>query len=153
MRGVPRQDFPAEFFWEGIDGTRIASFYLPHSYALIYGSPHDAAGISYVGNQAVRRIGAQRARAGRVGLAGPDVAEPEEHLMARIDEFNRDPQAPFTMRMAVPAEFEKAVAGRTDRPVWKGELNPIFQGIYSSRIELKEWMRVMERAVADGRKA
>ncbi len=32
------------------------------------------------------------------------------------------------MRMAVPADFEAAIAGRTDRPVWKGELNPIFQG-------------------------
>jgi len=29
--------------------------------------------------------------------------------------------------------------------VFRGELNPIFQGTYSSRIELKAWMRVMER--------
>jgi hypothetical protein len=37
------------------------------------------------------------------------------------------------------------VARRPDRPVFKGELNPIFQGTYSSRIELKVWMRTMEQ--------
>jgi alpha-mannosidase len=152
VRGVPRQDFPSEFFWEGIDGTRIASFYLPHSYALTYGSPHDTAAFR---NWAIKRFELLTPNAhgpDRVGLAGPDVADPEDHLIARIDEFNRDPQAPFTMRMAVPADFEKAVAGRTDLPVWKGELNPIFQGIYSSRIELKVWMRVMEERLLTAEK-
>ncbi len=56
------------------------------------------------------------------------------------------------MRMAVPADFEKVVAGRSDRPVWKGELNPIFQGTYSSRIELKQWMRVMEERLLTAEK-
>ena len=88
----------------------------------------------------------------RVGLSGPDVAEPEEQLAPRVEEFNRDPKAPFAMRMAVPADFEAAIAGRTDRPVWKGELNPIFQGIYSSRIELKAWMRLMEQRLLTAEK-
>ncbi len=56
------------------------------------------------------------------------------------------------MRMAVPADFEAAIAGRTDRPVFKGEFNPIFQGIYSSRIELKAWMRLMERQLLTAEK-
>ncbi len=54
--------------------------------------------------------------------------------------------------MAVPADFEAVVARRTDRTVFKGELNPIFQGIYSSRIELKNWMRVMERQLLTAEK-
>ena len=152
VRGVPRQDFPAEFFWEGIDGTRIASFYLPHSYALTYGSPRDAGAFRTWAIKQFELLTPNVHGPDRVGLAGPDVAEPEDHLVARIEEFNRDPQAPFTMRMGVPADFEKAVAGRTDRPIWKGELNPIFQGIYSSRIELKEWMRVMEERLLTAEK-
>src|SRR5579884_4029303 len=39
FRGVPRQDFPSEFMWEGIDGTRIPAFWLPQGYGLFYGSP------------------------------------------------------------------------------------------------------------------
>ena len=131
---MPRQDFPAEFFWEEIDGTRIASFYLPHSYALTYGSPRDARAFRSWAIKQFELLTPNVHGSDRVGLAGPDVAEPEDHLVARIEEFNRDPQAPFTMRMAVPADFEKAVAGRSDRPNWKGELNPIFR-TYSSRIE------------------
>jgi alpha-mannosidase len=144
VRGVPRQDFPSEFFWEGIDGTRIASIYLPHSYALMYGSPNDAPGFKAFAQARFDMLTPNSHGPDRVGLSGPDVVEPEEQLAPRVEEFNRDPKAPFAMRMAVPADFEAAIAGRTDRPVFKGELNPIFQGIYSSRIELKAWMRIME---------
>ncbi len=80
----------------------------------------------------------------RVGLAGVDVSAPEEHLAERVAEFNRGGKAPFALRLAVPAEYEAAIAQGAERPVWKGELNPIFQGIYSSRIELKGWMRTIE---------
>ena len=64
VRGVPAQDHPAEFLWEGIDGTRIASFYLPHSYAILYGAPRDAAGVSIVGDPAVQFPVAECSRAG-----------------------------------------------------------------------------------------
>ena len=52
---------------------------------------------------------------------------------------------PFTLRIGVPTDFEAAVAKRTDLPVITGERNPLFQGIYSSRIELKQRMRDTER--------
>jgi alpha-mannosidase len=152
VRGVPRQDFPSEFFWEGIDGTRIASIYLPHSYAIMYGSPNDKAKFRAFAQSRFDALSPNSHGLDRVGLSGPDVAEPEEQLAPRVEEFNRDPTAPFAMRMAVPADFEAAIAGRTDRPVFKGELNPIFQGIYSSRIELKVWMRLMEQKLLTAEK-
>jgi alpha-mannosidase len=152
VRGVPRQDFPSEFFWEGIDGTRISSIYLPHSYALMYGSPNETAGFKAFAEARFNMLSPNSRGPDRVGLSGPDVVEPEEQLAPRVEEFNRDPKAPFAMRMAVPADFEAAIAKRTDRPVFKGELNPIFQGIYSSRIELKAWMRAMERELLNAEK-
>jgi alpha-mannosidase len=152
VRGVPRQDFPSEFFWEGIDGTKIASIYLPYSYAIMYGSPNDTAKFKAFAQSRFNMLSPNSHGPDRVGLSGPDVALPEEQLAPRVEEFNRDPQAPFAMRMAVPADFEAAIAGRTDRPVFKGELNPIFQGIYSSRIELKAWMRLMERLLLTAEK-
>ena len=81
----------------------------------------------------------------RVGQSGADVSEPEEHLVPNVEAFNKDPKRPFTIKVAVPAEFEAVASRRADRTVFKGELNPIFQGIYSSRIELKGWMRTIER--------
>jgi alpha-mannosidase len=151
VRGVPRQEHPAEFLWEGIDGTRIPSFYLPHSYAILYGAPHDAPAFRKWAIDRFHLLDANVQGHDRVGLTGPDVSEPEEHLVARVEEFNRDATAPFVMRMAVPADYERAVAGR-NLPVFKGELNPIFQGIYSSRIELKAWMRLLEQKLLTAEK-
>ena len=45
FRGVPRQDFPSEFIWEGIDGTRIDAYWLPHGYGLVYPNAEGPAGI------------------------------------------------------------------------------------------------------------
>ena len=79
-----------------------------------------------------------------VGLAGADVSEPEEHIPALVEEFNRKGDAPFQLRIGVPSEFETVVAQRGQQRVITGELNPIFQGIYSSRIEVKQWIRSLE---------
>ena len=126
---------------------------MPHSYAILYGAPKRCSRRFERGRSTGSTCLTPNAHGpDRVGLTGPDVSEPEDHLTARVEEFNRDPKAPFVMRMAVPADYEAVVAGRTDRPVFKGELNPIFQGIYSSRIELKAWMRLMERQLLTAEK-
>ena len=155
FRGVPRQNHPSEFFWEGIDGTqdpRVLACRM--ATALMYGSPNEARRVcAFVNDADSTRSIPTRSGPDRVGLAGADVSEPEEHLAARVEEFNRDPKAPFELRLAVPADFEAVISRRADRPVFKGELNPIFQGIYSSRIELKTWMRLTERQLLDRREA
>ncbi len=152
VRGVTHQNHASEFFWEGIDGTRITAIYLPHSYGLMYGSPNDTAGFARFVNERFHALDPNAHGPDRVGLAGVDVCEPEEHLAARVEEFNRDPKAPFNLRIAVPAEFEAAISRLSDRPVFRGEFNPIFQGTYSSRIELKNWMRLTERQLLNAEK-
>jgi alpha-mannosidase len=145
QRGVNRPDHPSEFLWEGIDGTRIPTFWLPNNYGLLYGSPHDLPEFEAFVKKRFDSLTPNSYGKHRVGLSGVDVSEPEEHLVPMIDAFNKKDDAPFRLRMAVPPEFEAIAAKRTDLPVFRGELNPIFQGTYSSRIELKEWMRIMER--------
>ena len=54
--------------------------------------------------------------------------------------------------LAVPTDFENVVNKRTDRKVIKGELNPIFQGAYSSRIDLKQKLRNVERMLINAEK-
>ncbi len=105
FRGVPRQDYPSEFFWEGIDGTRIAAYWLPDGYGIMYGSPNEAAGFARFANERFNLLEPNSHGPHRVGLAGVDVSEPEEHLAARVEEFNRDPKAPFTLRLAVPVRI------------------------------------------------
>src|SRR5579864_8116282 len=96
---------------------------------------------------AVDSLGDNSRYAERVALAGADVVDPEENLPRMTVEFNRQGNEPLKLRFGVPTDFESIVAQRDDRPVIAGELNPVFQGIYSSRIELKQWMRRVERTL------
>lgn len=153
FRGVPRQDFPAEFLWEGLDGTKIPSFWLAHSYAVMYPAPNVYAAFRDFAKARFKLLDSNaKGSPDRVGLAGADVVEPQEHLVPLVDEFNRKGEAPFSLRMAIPADYEAAVARRGGLTTFKGELTPIFQGIYSSRIELKAWMRTLERQLLTAEK-
>jgi alpha-mannosidase len=153
FRGVPDMDRPSEFWWEGLDGTRVAAFWLPHGYCNVYDSPKTAAEFAAYVQQRYESLAPFARGAARVGLAGADVSPAEEHLPRMVAQFNARPDAPFALRFAVPADYEAAVAAEgRDRPVWRGELNPIFQGTYSSRIELKQRTRELERLLTTAEK-
>lgn len=148
-RGVPHDRLPTEFQWQGLDGTQIAAYWLPFFYGYLYGSPKDFVGFKKFFEERFARLDPHARRSHRVGLAGIDVCPPESHVAPLVEEFNRQPDAPFHLRLAVPADYEAAVARERREPVVvTGELNPIFQGGYSSRIELKQWMRTMDRLLA-----
>ncbi len=152
FRGVSDLDVPSEFLWEGLDGTQIPAFWLPHGYGLLHGAPANLAEFDRFVRDRFNGLDRFSRRRERVGLAGADVSEPEEHVPPLVEEFNRKGDAPFKIRFAVPTEFEDVVAQRKDRPVITGEFNPLFQGVYSSRIELKQWYRNMERLLTTAEK-
>ena len=144
-RGVPSLEWPSEILWEGIDGSRIPAFWLPHGYGLVYHSPQNFAGFDRFFRSRFNMLNPFSRGTTRPGLAGADVSLPEEHVPRLAREFNAQKDAPFQIRFGVPTDFEAIAAEQGERPVLKGELNPIFQGIYSSRIEVKQRIRELER--------
>jgi alpha-mannosidase len=144
FRGVADMNLPSEFLWEGLDGSRIPAYWLPHAYGLVYGSPATLPEFSKFFKERFDMLAPFARGRGRVGLAGADVSEPEAHIPALVEQFNRQPNAPFELRLPTPADFESLVSARSNRPIVKGEMNPIFQGTYSSRIELKQRTRELE---------
>jgi alpha-mannosidase len=144
-RGVPNDRLPSEFHWRGIDGTTIPAFWLPGFYGLFYGPPRDAEGFARFFEERFHSLDAHARGAERVGLAGVDVCEPEQDVPPLIRAFDARPDAPFTIRCSVPEEFAEVVARRTDLPTLDGDFNPIFQGTYSSRIELHQERRALEQ--------
>ena len=153
FRGVPDWDTPSEFFWEGLDGTQIASFWLPYGYAHTYFSPKSLPEFAAFFKKQYDELTPFTRGRNRVGLAGADVCEPEEHVPPLVEQFNHQPDVPFHLQIAVPTDFEAAVELRSvRRPVIKGEFNPIFQGTYSSRIELKQRTRDLERLLITAEK-
>jgi alpha-mannosidase len=152
FRGVPDWNTPSEFVWEGLDGSRIPAYWLPHGYGVTYGSPRSLPEFTKFFKDRFASLAPFSKGPGRVGLAGADVSEPEGNVPPLVEEFNRQADAPFHLRLAVPADFEAAIAERRERSVLKGELNPIFQGTYSSRIELKQRTRELERLLTTAEK-
>ena len=153
FRGVPEWDTPSEFLWEGLDGSQIPAFWLPHGYAITYFSPKSLPEFSDFIKKQFDSLTPFTQRNIRVGLAGADVCEPEEHIPALVEQFNQQPAAPFLLQIAVPADYEALLeASPVERPVLRSELNPIFQGIYSSRIELKQRTREIERLIITAEK-
>ncbi|MEJ7587453.1 MAG: glycoside hydrolase family 38 C-terminal domain-containing protein [Ferruginibacter sp.] len=153
VRGVPNRQMPSEFFWEGLDGTKLPAFWLPHSYVIMARVPNN---INDFNTFVKKKFDSLTANSGggkdRVGLAGWDVENPQEHLPVMIKEFNRQQDPPFNLQFAVPTEYEATIAKRNDRTIFKGEFNPIFQGVYSSRIELKQKLRNVERILLNAEK-
>jgi alpha-mannosidase len=145
QRGVPGIETPAEFLWQGLDGTRIPAFWLPISYAPLHNIPKSMPEFERMVKGFNSRLDPFSKGAERVLMAGADVWEPEEQLAIALPLFNKSETAQFRLRFAVPADYEAVVSKRADPPVVSGELNPVFQGIYSTRIEVKQAMRNMER--------
>jgi len=151
QRGVSAPDTPSEFLWRGIDGTEIPAFWLPISYAALVKVPSDEASFTRLLRSRFDSLTPFTRGHERVLMAGADVWEPEEALPVMVDKFNRTTQ-PFHARLALPSDFEGIAAKRNDRPVIGGELNPVFQGIYSSRIDVKQAIRNLERLLTTAEK-
>jgi len=113
QRGVVDPNTPSEFLWEGIDGSQIPAFWLPHSYALTYGSPTDLPAFAAFFKQRFELLAPFSRGRGRVGLAGADVSQPEAHVPALVEQFNRQADAPFELRFAVPTDFESQLDALT----------------------------------------
>lgn len=146
QRGVPADDIPSDFIWEGLDGSQIPFIWMPQNYAVTYNSPTTLAEFADFMKQRYESLTPNSAGHGRLGPAGADVCLPEDHVPELVGPFNEQSDAPFELRIGLPSDYEQLVEARNeaDPLVVTGERNPIFQGTYSSRIELKQRTRRVE---------
>jgi alpha-mannosidase len=154
QRGVDGPDTPAEILWQGIDGTKIPGFWLPLGYGALYDTPRKLPDFEETMKSLYNSLTPFVHGYGRVVMAGADVVPPEEYLPGLVEQANAGGSLPFEIRFGLPSDYSALIAkNRTNRPVFAGELNPVFQGIYSNRIEVKQWMREMERTLTSAEKA
>src|SRR5437867_10776731 len=99
-RGVPKDDMVSEFNWRGIDGTEIPAFWLPGFYGLFYGPPQDQPGFTRFFRQRFNTLNPHARGAERVGLAGVDVSEPEDHVPPLAAAFNQQGDAQVKIRFS-----------------------------------------------------
>lgn len=152
FRGVANWDVPSEFLWQGLDGSRLPAYWLPQGYAVGWGSPKELPAFAATMHERFHSLDRQARLPLRAAPAGADVCEPEEWVADLAEQFNCLAEREIDLRIAVPGDYERAVAPTDDWPVVTGELNPIFQGAYSSRIELKQEQRDLERLLTQAEK-
>ncbi len=152
FRGVANWDVPSEFLWQGLDGSRLPAYWLAHGYAIGWGSPRELLAFAAFMHERYHLLDRQSRLKQRAAPAGADVCEPEGWVAEVAEQFNGLPEREFDLRIAVPGDYERAVAPSDEWPVVAGELNPIFQGAYSSRIELKQEQRDLERLLTHAEK-
>jgi alpha-mannosidase len=154
QRGISNPRTPAEITWQGIDGTTIPGYWLPTGYGPFdehLPTFQDFEGTIRSSFDALTPFSKGR---GRVLFSGADVSDPDERLPGYVDQWNHSPSEPFSIHLGTPSDFEAFRAKYpVERPVIVGDLNPVFQGVYSTRIELKRWMRDMERTLTSAEKA
>lgn len=150
-RGVHSPTNPHEFIWQGIDGSQIIAFWL-YGYGALYNTPRTLPEFTSFLRRAWDDMSPTASGPVRLGLSGADVTPPEDHVPVLEQHFNQQPGMSFTMRLSTPAEYESALLPHAEWPVVSGELNPIFQGTYSSRIELKQHTREIERLLTTAEK-
>lgn len=154
QRGVSDPLTPSELTWQGIDGTTISGHWL----AVGYG-PFDEHQPSFHNFESTIRSSFDSLTPfwrgkGRELFSGADVSDPDELLPPYVQQWNNTKSEPFSIRLGTPSDFEALRAKNPyDKPVVIGDLNPVFQGVYSTRIELKRWMRDMERTLTSAEKA
>jgi alpha-mannosidase len=153
FRGVLTPETAPEFLWQGIDGTQIPAFVLGQGVHGFNNTPRSAAQFERFTLDRFTALEPLARGGDRVSWAMTTaVAEPEEHLPAMVEELNRKGNMPFSVRFGVPTEYEATVTNHGSRAVVTGDLNPLFQGVYSSRSDIKQWNRGMERLLTTAEK-
>ena len=153
QRGVPDADLPTDLIWEGLDGTRIPFFWAARGYGLLYPTSAALPDFTDFVHEGYDSLTPHSLGRGRCGCAGSDVTMPAEHIPAMVEEFNRQESSKFRIQIALPADYEAAVKRRgVERPVIRGDLNPVFQGTYSSHIDVKQTVREIERMLTASEK-
>ena len=149
----------ADFWWEGLDGSRILAHWLSQHYS----------GVQFPG-QRLERLDPQAAEQGMERAldkmegtiaalhdvaatdaillpSGGDFCRPSRLNAEMVKRWNeRHPKQPAAL--ATPSEYFDAVAQQADRmPVVREDFNPLFQGTYTTRIDVKQNIRWGEHAM------
>lgn len=140
----------SEFFWQGIDGSRIATHWMPMHYVAFNDSPGWYEGFrEFVCN----RYAKLRKAAVTGAIAAPeggDFTHPVPHDTAFARLWNADPNRPYDLAVGTPGEFFTEVLKQAGKlPIVTDDFNPVFQGCYSARISVKQQNRRMEALLHD----
>jgi len=149
-RARPPEGSPSEFFWEGLDGTRILTHNMPRMYLVGHPMPTDRARAlrKMLKNYLLLR---DESMSDTVFMpAGVDHGRPQKAYGEMIRAWNSEVEE-VSFEFSLPSRFFEALP-RNDLRVLKGEFQRELWGANSGRIELKKSNRECEFALLDAEK-
>ncbi|GEM_PF-1263753 len=133
-RGFDREKGKSEFWWEGLDGTKILTHYFASSH-----SYHVGLFAEYL-RENIEEIRNYASTENILLPCGIGSCPFPEWLLKEIDNFNAR-NTDYRIRIASPEEFFEAIEKEADKlQVEKGEMyqgDRVFEGVWSTRMWLK----------------
>jgi alpha-mannosidase len=135
----------SEFFWQGIDGSRILTHWMPLHYGVFCGAPARYEDFCEFVLDKYRRLKPFAASGAIAAPEGGDFSYPVRYDTEFARRWNADSGRPFNLAVGTPAGFFAELKRDTSKlPVVTDDFNPVFQGCYSARISMKQQNRLME---------
>ncbi len=140
----------ADFWWEGLDGTKLLCHWMPYHYVMIYPIPTNQPQFDAFMEKQVEMLEPHMSCEKIMALSGHDFSHPAPHLFPMMEEFNRA-HPEVQLLAAVPSDYLRAI--REEKLItYRGEMNAVFQGCYSSHLRIKYQNRELENLLTTAEK-
>ncbi|MCC7264749.1 MAG: hypothetical protein IT369_19710 [Candidatus Latescibacteria bacterium] len=141
-------DGPTEYWWQGLDGTRLFCHWMRSTYCVLYPAPGNLHEFKKFADLRLALLKKHAATPHLLAVSGADLTHIQPHVSRIFAEYNQA-YGEVEFRIATPREYFDLVKGNFEFPTRQGDLNPVFQGCYSARIAVKQWNRKVENALVD----
>ena len=143
---------PSEFRYRGLDGTELPCHWMPVSYAVFEGAPGNLHEFTAFVEPRLAALAAHAHGTNLLALTGADLTPPSASLLHMVRAYNAS-QDTYELVYSSTREFFSAIDWDESIPVITDDLNPVFQGCYSARIEVKQANRELETLMQNWEKA
>jgi len=142
-------DGPTEYYWQGLDGSKLFCHWMRSSYCVLFPAPGNLHEFKKFADTRLKHLKQHALTSHLLAISGADLSPIQPHVVRLFEEYNRAfDDVEFVI--STPKEYFDRIRGLADFPTLEGDLNPVFQGCYSARIAIKQWNRRMETLLADG---
>jgi len=130
---------PPIIWWQGLDGTRVLGYTTPGEYT----QPMDHDHTTVLGIKNADRMGVKNILV--LYGEGDHGGGPNPHDVSGIAKLNASPDDVRVKPTGVEEYFDLLLTEKKDFPVVNSELNPVFDGCYTTQVEMKRNNRKAEQ--------
>lgn len=142
-------DGPTEFWWRGLDGTKLFCHWMRASYATLYGAPSSLPLFREFAQTRLTELKKHALTPHLLAVSGADLTPVQPHVTSLFEQYNKA-YDDFEFVISTPQEYFDLIKELNPKfPITEGDKNPVFQGCYSARIAVKQWNRRMETLLAN----